>query len=70
MLDEAHGMRARLGIEDVVDVALAPDGDVLRAVPGDRLVAHAREQLGELLRLGMRELDELEAVGAGRVAAR
>ena len=31
-----HGVRAGLGIEDVVDVALAPDGDVLGPVPGDR----------------------------------
>ena len=30
-------------------------------------VAHALEQVGELLRLGMGELDELEAVGAGRI---
>jgi hypothetical protein len=30
-------------------------------------VAHAGEELGELLRLGMGELDELEAVRAGWV---
>ena len=38
---------------------------VLWRATGD--VAHALEQIGQLLGLGMRELDELEAVGAGGV---
>jgi len=67
LLDEAHGVRARLGVDDVVDVALAPDGDGLAAMAGHRHVAHALEQLGELLRLGMGELDEFETVGPGGV---
>ena len=67
LVDELHRMRARLGIDDIVDVALAPDGDVLGAVLGHRDIAHAGEQFGELLRLRMRELDELETVGAGGV---
>ena len=65
--DEARGERAGLGIQDVVDVALAIDGDVLGLVARDRDVAHALEQIRQLRRLGMGELDELEAVGAGGV---
>ena len=60
-------MRTALGVQYVVDVALAPDGDVLGPVAGDRSITHALEQAGKLFRLGMGELDELEAVGAGRV---
>jgi hypothetical protein len=44
LADEAHGERAFLGIENVVDVALAPDGDRLGLVAGHRLVAHAGKQ--------------------------
>ena len=65
--DEARGMRARLAIEDVVDVALAIERDVARLVPRHLDIAHAREQRLELRRLGMGELDEFEPVGAGGV---
>ena len=67
LFDELHRMRAGLGIDDIVDVALAPDGDVLAAMLGDRQIAHAGEQFGQLLRLRMREFDELETIGTGRV---
>lgn len=67
LVDEFHRMRARLGIDDIVDVALAPDGDVFRTMLGHRDITHAGEQFGELLRLRMRELDKLEAVRAGGV---
>ena len=59
-----------LGVEDEVDVALAVEGDVLGAVPRHRREAHLLEQPVELLRVGMAELDELEAVGAHRVLVR
>ncbi|MNV87745.1 hypothetical protein D3C71_1818940 [compost metagenome] len=36
---------------------------------GDRAVAHASKELGELLRLRMGEFDELEAVGAGGIVS-
>jgi hypothetical protein len=39
-------------------------------MPGDERVAHAPEQVAEHLRLGVRELHELEAVGAGGVPLR
>jgi len=70
LFDEFHAEGLRLGIEDVVDVALAIDGDIARLVPGDGDEPHALEQLRELGRLGVRELDELEAIGTGRVGLR
>jgi hypothetical protein len=65
--DEARGVRGRIAIEHVVDAALAIERDVLGAVPGDLDIAHLAKQDAEFLRLGMRELDELEAVGAGGI---
>ncbi|MNV70024.1 hypothetical protein D3C71_1629620 [compost metagenome] len=67
LVDEAHGMRARLGIQDVIDIALSPDGNVLALVSRDRAVAHAGKELGELLRLRMGEFDEFEAIRTSRV---
>src|SRR2546426_2857823 len=61
--------RARLGVDDEVDVALLVEQHVLVAVPGDRLEAHALEQLAERPGIGHRVLDELEAVGLDRVVA-
>src|SRR6478736_348898 len=65
--DEASGMAARLGVQDIVDVTLTPNGDVLRLVPGDWNVAHAREELAQFLRFRMGELNEFEAVGASGI---
>jgi len=59
--------RARLGVDDEVDIALLVEQHVLVAVPGDRLEAHALEQLAERLGSARRVLDELEAVGLDRV---
>src|SRR3989442_10489140 len=59
--------RARLGVDDEVDVALLVEQHVLVAVPSDRLEAHALEQLAERPGIGHRVLDELEAVGLDRV---
>ena len=67
LADEAGGVAAGLGIQDIVDVALAPDGDVLGLVLRDRRIAHARKEFAQLFRLGVGEFDEFEAVGAGRV---
>src|SRR5690606_24175902 len=69
LLHEGCGTGARLGIQEEVDVALAVKGDVPGPVPRRRREAHLPEQQVELFRLRVRELDELEAVGAGRVAA-
>jgi hypothetical protein len=55
------------GVDDEVDFALAVQGDVLVAVAGDGLEAHAFEQLAHGRRIGGREFNELEAVGAHRV---
>lgn len=65
--NETRGMTAGLGVQHIVDVALSPDGDVFRLVPGDRNIAHACEELAQRLGLGMGEFDEFEAVGAGRI---
>ncbi|MCY1240277.1 hypothetical protein D9M72_531150 [compost metagenome] len=67
LIDEAHGMRAGFGVQNVVDVALPPDRDVLGLVLGNRAVTHASKKLGELLRFRMGEFDEFEAVGASGV---
>src|SRR5271166_4568042 len=61
------GEALRLGIEDEVDVALAVEGDVLRAVARRRDEPHALEQRGEGLRVGPRVLDEFEPVRPHRV---
>jgi len=58
---------ARLGIEDVIDVALAIDRDGLGLVSGHGRIAHALEQRCQFARPRMGKLDELETVGAGRV---
>src|SRR5882762_5209538 len=61
--------RARLGVDDEVDIALLVEQHVLVAVPGDRLEAQALEQFAERPGIGHRVLDELEAVGLDRVVA-
>jgi hypothetical protein len=63
--DEVRRMAAGLGVQEVADVALLPELHRLRLVGGHMRVAHPREQIAENLRLGMGELDELEAVGPG-----
>src|SRR3989442_4019553 len=59
--------RARLGVDDEVDVALLVEQHVLVTVPGDRLEPHALEESAERLRIRRGVLDELEAVGVDRV---
>src|SRR5262245_18583120 len=59
--------RARLGVDDEVDVALLVERDALVSMARDRLEAHALEQRAERGRVGRRVLDELEAVGLNRV---
>jgi hypothetical protein len=39
--DEASGMAAGFGVQDIVDIALPPDGDVFRPVLGDWRELHA-----------------------------
>ena len=60
-------MRAGLGIDHIVDVALPPDGDVFRLVLGDGDVTHACEELAQLFGLGVSEFNKFEAIGAGRI---
>jgi hypothetical protein len=59
-----------LGVQDEVDVALAVERHILRAVPGDGRKAHLLEEGVELLGFRMAVLDELEAVGPHRVLVR
>ena len=65
---ELRGMRILLAVHQVVDAALPVDGDVLRLVARDLGVAHPAEQIVQHRRVGMGELDELEAVGSGHIA--
>ena len=62
--DEAGRECPGFGIEDVVDIALAIDRDVPGLVARNGLVAHAPEELGQLVRPRMGEFDEFETVGA------
>ena len=64
---EVAGVALRLAVDDEVDVALAEQDDVLRAVLGDLREAELLEHRLERSRLGRRELDELEAHQAHRV---
>jgi hypothetical protein len=56
-----------LFIDEIVDVALAIDGDVLGLVAGDRRIAHELEQRVQFLRSRMRVFDKLETIGAHRI---
>ena len=67
LLHELGALAVGFGIQQVVDVALTVERDVLGLVLGDRLKAHLAEDPVENLRVGVRILDELEAVGACRV---
>jgi light-regulated signal transduction histidine kinase (bacteriophytochrome) len=64
---EVAGVALRLAVDDEVDVALAEQDDVLRAVLRDEREAELLEHRLERSRLGRRELDELEAHQAHRV---
>jgi hypothetical protein len=64
---ERKAVRAGLFVDEVVDVALAIDGDLLAPVPRYRRVAHQFEQRVQFFRLGVRVFDELETVSTHRV---
>src|SRR5262245_12859445 len=64
VIHKAHCMAAWFGVDDVVDVTLAPDGDILALVVCDGPIPHAGEQLRQLLRFGMRKLNELKPICA------
>jgi hypothetical protein len=59
--------RARLGVDDEVDVRLLVESHVLMAVARHRVEAHALEKRAQRCRVGRGVLDELEAVGLYRV---
>ena len=65
--DEAEAVGARLLVDEIVDVALAIDGDLFGPVAGDRHIAHQLEQRVQFLGLRVGVFDELETVGAHRV---
>src|SRR5207244_967948 len=62
--------RARLGVEDEVDVALLVERDVLVPMARDALEAELLEQRAERLGIGRGVFDELEAVSLDRVVPR
>jgi hypothetical protein len=67
---EAPGEAVGLGVDDEIDVALAKERHVARAMPRDGGKAHLLEQRVELFGLGRCVLDELEPVSAHRVGVR
>ena len=61
--DEIGTVAARLLVDEIVDVALAVDGDGLGPVSGDCGKPHQLEQGMKPLRIRMAVFDELETVG-------
>jgi len=61
-LGEAAGETLRFGVDDEVDVPLAPERHILAAMACDWREAHGREQRAERLRIWRGVLDELEPV--------
>ncbi len=66
-VDKAGRKRAWLRVDDIVDVALAPDGDGLLAVACHGPIAHLRKQRFQFLRLRMGKFNEFKTIGPGRV---
>ena len=65
--NEAMAMGAGLLVDEIIDIALAIDGDLLGPVAGDRRVAHQPEQRVQFFGIRVRIFDELETVGAHRI---
>ena len=65
--DEAMAVGARLFVDEIIDVALAIDGDLFGPVAGDRRIAHQLEQRVQLFGPWVGVFDELKAVGAHRI---
>ena len=59
----------RLGVDQEIDVALAVQRHVLRAMARGGAKAHLLEQRAQRIGVGRRVFDEFEAVGAHRIAA-
>jgi hypothetical protein len=70
LLDEARGETARLGVQDIGDVALLPKLHRLGLVRRRVGVTHPREEIAKHLAVGMGEFHELEPVGSGGVLGR
>ena len=67
---EIGGETVGLGVKDVIDVALAIEGHIFRAMARHGREAHELEQRAELFRLGMGKFDKFESVRAHRVFVR
>ena len=65
--DEVEAVGARLLVDEIIDIALAIDGDFLGSMVGDRHIAHQLEQRVQFFGLRVGVFDELETVGAHRV---
>ena len=65
--NEVMAVRTGRFVDEVVHVALAIQGDVLRPTPRDSREAHRAEQRVQLRGIGMCKLDELETIRAHRV---
>ncbi len=64
---KACGVRSGLLVHEIVDIALAIDGDRFRVMLGDGGETHAPKEGMQLHRLWMRKLHECKTVGAHRV---
>ena len=69
-LNKPRGKAVWLIVQHIGDVALLPKLDRFRLMVGHMNVAHTRKQVAQLLRFGMRELNELKPIGTGRVMVR
>jgi hypothetical protein len=65
--NEAMAVGARFFVDEIIDIALAIDGDLFGLVAGDRRIAHQLEQRVQFFGPRVGVFDELEAVGAHRI---
>ena len=65
--DKGEAVRARLFVDEIIDVALAIDRDLPGPVARHRHIAHQPEQRVQLFGSRVRVFDELKAVGAHRI---
>ena len=67
---KAHRMATGVIVQHIGDVALLPQLDIARPVPGGQNIAHAAKKVAQHLRIGMGEFDEFKAIGAGGILGR
>ena len=65
--DEAMAVGARRFVDEIIDIALAIDGNLFGLVAGDRRIAHQPEQRVQLFGPWVGVFDKLKPVSAHRI---